>query len=69
MNGLIGKSAAFKKPLKDYRNNIYDYVGKIGQIVDFTDDLLNVLIVENITGELFKIPIDSVRVLEDGAKE
>lgn len=68
MNGLIGKYVEFKKPIKDYRNEIYDYTIKTGQIADFTDDLLNVLVVENITGELFKVPIDSVKVL-DGTKE
>lgn len=63
MNNLIGKRVVFQKPLKDYRDVIYPPVGREGQVVDFTDDLLQVLVVDESTGELFLVPIDAVRVL------
>lgn len=65
MNNLIGKSVVFQKPLKDCRGVIYSHVGREGQVVDFTDDLLQVLVVEESSGELFVVPIEAVRVVKD----
>lgn len=63
MNNLIGKKIMFQKPVKDYRDVIYSRVEREGQVVDFTDDLLQVLVVEESSGELFLVPIEAVRVL------
>ncbi len=65
MNNLIGKKVMFQKPVKDCREVIYSHVGRAGEVVDFTDDLLQVLVVEKATGELYVVPIEAVRVLDD----
>lgn len=65
MNNLIGKRIVFQKPLKDSRDVVYAYVAGAGSVADFSDDLLHVLVVEESSGELFLLPIDAVRVLEN----
>jgi hypothetical protein len=65
MNNLIGMKVVFKKPVKDCRGEIYDHVRKAGEVVDFTDDFLQALVVEESSGELFVVPIEAVRVLKE----
>ena len=65
MNALIGKKVIFDKPLKDIRDVVYGHVGVAGEIVDFTDDLLQVMVVEQSSGELYLVPIEAVRVISE----
>ena len=63
MNNLVGKKVMFQKPVKDVRDVIYSHVGCAGEVVDFTDDLLQVLVAELSSGDLYLVPIEAVRVL------
>lgn len=65
MNNLIGYKVMFQKPVKDCRDVIYSHVGRAGEVVDFTDDLLQVLVVEESSGKLFVVPIEAVRVVNN----
>ncbi len=65
MNNLIGKKVVFQKPVKDYRGEIYSHVDCAGEVVDFTDDLMQLLVVEESSGKLFVVSIDAVRVVKD----
>lgn len=66
MNNLIGKKVLFQKPFVNARGEtVYTSGGWAGNVVDFTDDLLQVLVVEKATGELYVVPIEAVRVLDD----
>ena len=66
MNNLIGKTVLFQKPFVNVRGETaYTSSGWAGKVVDFTEDLLNVLIVEDSSGQLFVVPIDRVRVVKN----
>lgn len=65
MNALIGKDVMFQKPVKDHRDIVYAHVSRAGQVVDFTDDLLQVLVVEISSGELYLVQLEDVRLIQN----
>ena len=65
MNNLIGKNVIVELPIKNSRGDVYDYVRHECNVVDFTDDLLSVLVVDISSGRLFLVPIEDVRVITD----
>ena len=65
MNNLIGKCVMVELPIKNSRGDVYDYVRHACDVVDFTDDLLQVLVVDISSGRLFLVPIEEVRVVND----